>query len=91
MAKTQITVKKKKKLTVRSAEAGLNKEEGAAAAEGAAPAVAAVQAVQPAVPAGKPVSYTWAAILALVAVLLFAALILLQVSEFNFLKLAFPV
>ena len=90
MAKTQITVKKKKKLTVKSADAGLVASPGEAAEGGDTPVAAAVMGAHPAVPVGKPVSYTWAAIVALVAMLLFAALILLQVSEYNTLKLAFP-
>ena len=97
MVKTQVT-KKKKKITIKGSKAPTPESEAktiaAARPPEAAPESAAPQAVPASVPArpqGKPASYTWAVILALISILLFAVLILLQLSEYNILKLAFPV
>jgi hypothetical protein len=89
--KTQIT---KKKLTIRSPKADAEAPEDTAATaeapegEAAAPVTVVPHAV-PAQPAPRG-TYTVSVILALVALVLFVALILLQVSEFNSLKLSFP-
>ncbi|MBM4142153.1 MAG: hypothetical protein FJ225_00960 [Lentisphaerae bacterium] len=83
MAKTQITRKKVSFRAPMPAEAPRE----------SAPAQTMVSVTAPVGAAGQAAgsSYTWAAIVAIVAILLFAALLLLQFSEYRILELSFPV
>ena len=88
MIPTQIT-KKKKKFTISKGKGAKQQPTPDGAAEGAEPTPAPAPDAQPEGDAPveavvKPPSYLWAAILAIVAFLLFATLITLQAMELNF-------
>ncbi|NQT94048.1 MAG: hypothetical protein HQ559_14900 [Lentisphaerae bacterium] len=95
--KTQVTRKKtlvlksSKKARVKvSAPAG-KETVPATDAPAVTPAEGPAAAVAPVAATAKPASYTVAIICALVAIFLFLILLLLQFSEFNSLKVSFPV